>query len=89
MMRQTALRIICNFYQQAERQDLGEYGKARPPPSEGSPVLPSQHPRARHIQHIVSVWSAIAPAMVYFHCVANEDLSALTEKSSKPPGSTL
>lgn len=89
MMRQTALRIICNIYQQAERQDLGEYGKARPPPSEGAPAtLPACKSSARPAL-TVSMWSAIAPVMVHFHCVAKVDLSAMTEKSSKPPGSTL
>lgn len=82
MMRQTSLRIICNFYQQVERQDLGESGKARPPPSPGYLLclLHSQHqepskPNTGSVSGVskLHLWFT-------FHCVA-KDLSALTEPS--------
>lgn len=95
MMRQTVLRIICNFYQQVERQDLGEYGKARPQPSTFLLqryllcLLHSQHPRAQQIKHSVNVTSKKLHLWLTFHCVPKIYLSALTEKSAKPPGIRL
>lgn len=92
MMRQTALRIICNFYQQVERQDLGEYGKARPSSSTGAPPVLATHSIQEPSEpntDSVNVISKKLHLWFTFHCVAKIDLSALPEKSGKRPGSRL
>lgn len=93
MMRQTALRIICNFYQQVERQDLGDYGKG-----EASAFLRGtscachthsiQEPSEPNTDS-VNVISKKLHLWFAFHCVAKTDLSTSTEKSCKRPDSRL